>query len=55
MVSYWFQILDEEFKPQGYKVPTGVAPNVLVKFIGCFDKTVKMLAPSLGKVSPVIF
>ena len=44
-------MLDEEFRPQGYRVPTGVAPNVLVKFMSLFDKTVKMIAPSLGKVT----
>ena len=42
-------VLDEEFKSKGYNVPTKVAPNFLLKLYACFDKTVKVVVPFLGK------
>ncbi|KAK3096206.1 hypothetical protein FSP39_024464 [Pinctada imbricata] len=44
------QILAKEFKSQGYNIPTSNCPNVLLKFIGIFDKTVKVVQPNLDKV-----
>lgn len=43
-------MLEEEFKPQGYKVPTCESPNILIKFSSLFDSQAKTLVPSLGKV-----
>lgn len=41
-------ILDEEFKPLGYNVPTTQAPSIGLKILSCFDVSLKMLLPSLG-------
>jgi dihydroflavonol-4-reductase len=43
------QILDEEFKLKGYRVPTLVAPNTILKIMSLFDKTIKFVIPLLGK------
>ena len=45
------QILDAEFKQHGYRVPTITSPDIGVKFLGLFDKTVKMITPMLSRVS----
>lgn len=42
------QILDEEFRPLGYNVPTSVCPTFLLKIVGWFDATVKMMIPGLN-------
>ena len=43
-------ILDEEFRPQGYDVPTRELPNFLVKFASFFDKSLQVVTPMLGVV-----
>ncbi|XP_046853004.1 phenylacetaldehyde reductase-like [Xenia sp. Carnegie-2017] len=43
------EILKKEFFSQGYNVPTRYAPNFAIRFAGLFDKTLKMIAPLLGK------
>ena len=50
-ISELAKILENEFKPQGYKVPTSTAPYPLLWMIGRFDKTVKMILPSVGHVT----
>ena len=40
-------ILDSEFRPQGYNVPTMEMPTLLVKFVGLFDKKLQALVPML--------
>ncbi|KAK2552225.1 hypothetical protein P5673_026751 [Acropora cervicornis] len=42
------KILDEEFRPLGYNVPTRVAPNFVLRILGLFSGSVKMILPSLG-------
>ena len=44
-------MLEEEFKPQGYNVPTRTAPDLLIRFMGFFDSASSLLAPLLSKVS----
>jgi nucleoside-diphosphate-sugar epimerase len=39
----WALILEQEFKSKNYRIPTKEAPNVAIKFMGVFDKTVKMV------------
>jgi hypothetical protein len=39
----WAIILDEEFRPKNYNVPTKLAPNMLLKVLSCFDKTLKLV------------
>lgn len=55
--NLWFSelagILDKEFRPQGYKVPTSVAPYPLLWVIARFDKTIRLILPSVGKVTSV--
>ena len=43
------KIIEKEFDPQGYNIPTTNAPSFLVKFVGLFDKTMKIMSPSLDK------
>ena len=43
------RIMHAEFKSQGYKVPTSVAPDFLVRVAGVFDRTVRSVVPSIGK------
>ena len=40
----WALILDKEFGSQNYRIPTKVAPNILIKFAGLFDKSVRMVS-----------
>ena len=51
--SVWIKdialILQKEFRPQGYYVPTMTAPNILVKFSSLYDKGAKLVATRLGK------
>ena len=50
----WFSdlavMLEKEFKGQGYKPPTSTCPYPLLWMLGRFDKTIKMVLPSVGKV-----
>ncbi len=48
-------MLDAEFKQHGYKVPTISSPDIGVKFMGLFDKTVKLITPMLSRVSALNF
>ncbi len=43
------QILSDEFRPLGYKIPLKEAPYFLMKIASLFDKSVKMILPSWGK------
>ena len=45
------KIIDKEFRPQGYKIPTRTAPNFLMHIVGLFDGTIKLLLPRLGNKS----
>ncbi|MEV0249277.1 NAD-dependent epimerase/dehydratase family protein [Nocardia sp. NPDC050712] len=40
--------LATEFGPRGYRVPTRVLPDLLVRAIALFDKTVRLTVPTLG-------
>lgn len=42
-------ILDAEFGPKGYSIPTTVAPDIFIKAFGLFDKSVQLVTPWLGK------
>ena len=44
------KILDAEFRPMGYKIPTGDAPYCLLWFLSFFDPALRAILPSLGKV-----
>lgn len=50
---YWMddmaKLLYEEFRPLGYKVPTTVAPKVMIKIASWFDGTLKFILPFLNK------
>ena len=41
-------VIEKEFKPQGYNIPTTVCWNFLFKMIALFDGGAKTLAPMLG-------
>lgn len=41
-------ILDEHFAPKGYKVPTRILPDLLIRFLAIFDRKVRATALSLG-------
>lgn len=41
--------LSEEFTPKGYKISTKLAPNMLLKLVGMFDKRIAFVVPILGK------
>ena len=47
------EILSNEFKPQGYNIPLSTAPYALVWLLGWFDKSVRMILPSIGKKTKV--
>ena len=47
------KIVDAEFRPQGYKVPTTVAPYALLWLYSWFDKTIRMMLPSVGRIHKV--
>ena len=42
-------IIDKEFRPQGYNVPTTVAPKFLMRIAALFEPSVRMLLPSIGR------
>ena len=44
-------ILASEFQPQGYKVPTAVCPDALLWLHARFNRSSKMILPSVGKVA----
>lgn len=44
-------ILDDEFKAQGYSIPTSNAPYPLLWLFSKFDKTVQLIMPSVGNVT----
>ncbi|MFQ5479084.1 MAG: SDR family oxidoreductase [Candidatus Binatia bacterium] len=50
---YWIvdiaRILDAEFRPLGYRVPTGNLPYSLMWLFGRFDKSVRMILPYFGR------
>lgn len=52
-VCFWWddmaKMLDDEFRPLGYCVPTKVAPNFILKIGSWFDPTLKMIVPVLDK------
>ncbi|EDO45294.1 predicted protein, partial [Nematostella vectensis] len=43
------RILNDEFRPQGYKVPTMVAPKLGLFAVALFDSSVRMILPEVGK------
>ena len=43
------RIVAEEFKPQGYKVPSGSLPKPLLWLVSLFDKQAKGIYPFVGK------
>ncbi|KAJ7323383.1 hypothetical protein OS493_031858 [Desmophyllum pertusum] len=43
------KILDEEFKPLGYNVPTRIAPKFGLRVLALFDGSAKMILPTVGK------
>jgi len=45
-LKYIAQVLEKEFVE--YDVPTKVAPDIFIKFFSLFDKSLKLLTPSLG-------
>ena len=55
--SLWFQdmavILDKEFRSQGYNVPTSNCPYPLLWMIARFDKTLRMILPSVGHITKI--
>ncbi len=47
------KILDEEFRPRGYKVPTGHLPYPILWLAARFDKTLRGTLPSIGRKEKV--
>ena len=43
------EILAQHFGPQGFKVPTRRVPNWVLRLVGVWDKTARMVVPELGK------
>ncbi|KAK7478999.1 hypothetical protein BaRGS_00029760, partial [Batillaria attramentaria] len=41
-------LLKSVFGPQGYDVPTCVAPDFMIRFASCFDKQARTLLPHIG-------
>lgn len=37
----WAMILDKEFRPKNYNVPTRIAPHFLIRVLSWFDDVVK--------------
>jgi nucleoside-diphosphate-sugar epimerase len=42
------EILNDHFSNQGYKIPTRELPNFLIRLVGLFDKTVRLVVGNLG-------
>jgi len=55
--SFWMKeyalIMKEEFEPMGYKIPTGEAPNFMIRVASLCDKSLRSITPLLGKVANV--
>ncbi|XP_077988235.1 uncharacterized protein LOC144442737 [Glandiceps talaboti] len=53
--NMWFKemalALQKEFQPQGYDIPTSLAPKFALRIAALFDGTVKYMLPSIGKVA----
>jgi nucleoside-diphosphate-sugar epimerase len=47
------EILNNYFSSLGYRIPTRELPNVLIRFVGLFDKTVRLVVGDLGKRSEI--
>ncbi len=47
--EYWYRELAEQLETAGYKVPTRVFPNWIVRIFGRFDPAVALIVPRLGK------
>ncbi|WP_433685080.1 NAD-dependent epimerase/dehydratase family protein [Nocardia sp. CA-119907] len=43
------RLLAEEFGPRGFRVPTRVVPDVVVRAIALFDKGIRLTLPTLGR------
>ncbi|XP_031549442.1 tetraketide alpha-pyrone reductase 1-like [Actinia tenebrosa] len=43
------KILNDEFRPQGYRVPTAVCPSFGMYVYSLFDSGIRMILPALGK------
>lgn len=43
-------VLSNEFKNQGYNVPTSNCPNAMLSVYGVFNKSIKMIIPQCNKV-----
>ncbi len=41
-------VLSAHYRPRGYRIPTGTAPNFVVRFFALFDETTRMILPQLG-------
>lgn len=47
--SRWMQDIADELAAAGYKVPTRLLPNFLVRLVSLFDPTVRLIVGYLGK------
>lgn len=47
--DYWYIALARALKTEGYDVPTRVVPNWLVRVLGWFDPSVRLVAEDLGR------
>ena len=43
------KVLETNFASRGYRIPTRVLPNFLVRIAAIFDKTIRVIVPELGK------
>jgi len=43
------ELLDKEFKPKGYKIPTSLVPNAVVWVVSFWDTGAENIYPRLGK------
>ncbi|MFD6272478.1 NAD-dependent epimerase/dehydratase family protein [Nocardia asteroides] len=48
------QLLARDYAAQGFKVPTRVLPDLLVRLVAVFDKTVRLTLPVLGRTEHVV-
>lgn len=42
-IKEWALLLDAEFGPKNYSIPTWVAPNFMTRFVAIFDGTVRLV------------
>lgn len=47
------RILAEEYNPRGFRVPTRVLPDWLIRGLAVFDKGIRLVVPTLGRVETV--